>query len=203
MPNLINMVGEKFGRMTVVADRDDAGNLLGDTYIRRVEAICECGKRKLVNARSLRQGKINSCGCLHRTHGLSKHPLGAVWRSMISRCGSETSHDYQFYGARGIDVCAEWRDSVSSFVLWAKSAGWEKGMHLDRIKNNEGYSPSNCRFVTHKENQNNRRSNTIISVRGEDLTLSQAAEKYRIPYARLNQRISKLGWQPERAIKSE
>ena len=96
---------------------------------------------------------------LSTTHGLSKHPLYNVWKCMISRCENETDKDYKNYGGRGITVCNEWRD-INAFI---KDMGKRPtAMHtLDRINNNKGYSPDNCRWADIVAQNRNRRCNIL------------------------------------------
>lgn len=75
---------------------------------------------------------------------------------MIERCQNTKSKAYRYYGARGISVCPEWRDAAT-FLAWAESNGYRPGLEIDRIDVNAGYSPENCRFVTHQENSQTRR----------------------------------------------
>lgn len=204
MPHRIQMVGRRFGRLVVVADTDESGNLLGTPGYRLVDVVCDCGTKKRVAGRGLRKSHTTSCGCAHRdaasTHGVSSHPLYPVWSSMIGRCYREASQSFRWYGARGIRVCEQWRDSPESFISWAVSNGWRPGLQIDRIDNDGDYSPLNCRFVTSQKNGNNKSNNSKILVYGELLTLSEASRKYRLPYDVLIQRIRKLGWDAERAV---
>src|ERR1041384_5369702 len=92
-------------------------------------------------------------------HGLSKHPLYNKWSAMIFRCYNPKSHNYKYYGARGITVCDEGKNSVKSFIEWGMENGWESGLIFDRIENNDNDRPDNCRFVTMSiSNKNKRRS---------------------------------------------
>lgn len=206
MPKRISIVGKTFGRLRVLSDIDDEGNLLGTPSNRRCIAVCECGTVRKYSCRSIRRGHTLSCGCLHsetiKTHGLSGHPLSAVYRSMVHRCESEKSTSYRFYGARGISVCKEWKDDFMQFYEWACSNGWKRGMHVDRIDGDGDYCPDNCRLVTQTKNNNNRRSNKFIDVCGQRLTIAEAARQHKMPYDRLYQRINKLGWEPEKAVSS-
>ena len=81
-----------------------------------------------------------------------------VFRSMMSRCHDPKSKDYRFYGERGITVCEKWRGNFQAFKKWAEANGFKIGLDIDRKDSLKGYSPYNCRFVTRKENQNNRRN---------------------------------------------
>jgi hypothetical protein len=95
----------------------------------------------------------------HRTHGIkSDHPeLYGLWNPMKQRCENPNRPKFADYGNRGIEVCDEWHDA-GSFAKWALSHGYRKGLQLDRINNDGGYCPDNCRWVTPKQNSRNRRN---------------------------------------------
>jgi hypothetical protein len=88
-------------------------------------------------------------------HGLTKHKLYQVRKNMIGRCYTKSYKPYPKYGGRGIKVCKEWKDSMKSFYDWAISAGYKEGLSIDRIDNDKGYYPENCRFTDRKTQQNN------------------------------------------------
>ena len=114
-------------------------------------------------------------------HGLSYEPLFNVLSKMHYRCENENHSEYEDYGGRGITVCEEWSmDNAQAFISWAKEHGWRKGLQIDRIDNNKGYSPDNCRFVTPKENARNKRNNHHVIVYGEEMLLCEAIEKYSV-----------------------
>lgn len=93
-------------------------------------------------------------------HGLSKHPIYDCWIAMKARCLNKNNPQYFNYGKRGITVCDRW---VNNFENFLEDMGIpEKGMTLDRIDNNSGYSPNNCRWVTIQEQQKNKRTNNIV-----------------------------------------
>jgi hypothetical protein len=83
--------------------------------------------------------------------------LYSVYRGMISRCYSKYHESFPMYGGREIKVCNEWRNNFKAFFNWANKNGYSKGLQLDRIDNEKGYCPENCRFVTITENMQNRR----------------------------------------------
>ena len=135
-----------------------------------------------------RNGKfISHVGFFHKD-------LHEVWSSMKKRCYNKTAINYKRYGGCGITVCIEWKDNVLNFYNWALNNGWEKGLQLDRIDNSKGYSPDNCRFVTAKENANNRRSNFNVTYKGKTQSLKMWAEELDISYPALHKRITRLGW---------
>lgn len=92
-----------------------------------------------------------------RMHGLSKHPLFGVWKSMRGRCFDESCVTWKYYGGRGITVCDEWAASFEAFYAFAMANGWKSGLQIDRIDNDGPYSPDNCRLVSAHENSINRR----------------------------------------------
>lgn len=95
-------------------------------------------------------------GKAQQTHGASKHPLYHIWRMMVRRC-SRDREIYKNWFGRGIRVCKAWRNDPWKFIRWAETNGWKPGLEIDRRNNNGNYTPRNCRFVTDKEQANNRR----------------------------------------------
>lgn len=119
----------------------------------------------------------------------------SVWQNMKQRCDNPYYIDYDYYGGRGIKVCKEWYDPVN-FIDWALSHGYEEGLSLDRIDNNKGYSPENCRFVTHKEQMRNIRTNRMITYNGETHCINEWAEITGMRHSVIKARL-RAGWQPE------
>ena len=186
----LDLKGQKFGRLTVIQRVDKPPNAT-DRHIRWL-CKCDCGCETVVASDRLKSGSTQSCGCLkrelsserikahgksHTKHGLCYTRLYNIYRHMISRCYRENDPKYKDYGGRGITVCAEWRRDFCAFYDWSIANGYADELTIDRRNNEEGYSPNNCRWVTNKEQQNNKRNNKIITVDGEGLTLAQAAEK--------------------------
>jgi len=102
-------------------------------------------------------------------HGLTQHPLYRCWHRMKQRCGNRNRPRYKDWGGRGITVCAEWIENPKDFITWALVHGWQKGLEIDRIDNDKGYSPDNCRFVNSQRNALNKRiiqSNNNSGYRG-------------------------------------
>lgn len=108
--------------------------------------------------------------------GGKKTRLNNIYYHMKDRCHNSNSDMYKYYGARGIEVCLEWRNSYNTFKEWALSNGYSEELTIDRIDNNKGYCPANCRWVTMKEQSRNKRSNRLIAYKGETKTLTEWAE---------------------------
>jgi hypothetical protein len=125
---------------------------------------CECGNVKSIYIGHLRGGKIVSCGCyfkeVNKKHGYHGNKLYPIWSSMVARCNNKTHKAYKNYGGRGIKVCDRWLD-IENFLADMQST-YSIGLSIDRIDNNKGYEPSNCRWATRVEQSNNKRTNVSI-----------------------------------------
>ena len=184
LKNSSDLTGKVFGRLTVLR-RDTERH--GSDKKRRAFWICrcECGNEVSVVTDALRNGDTRSCGCYKRekaisdntTHGLSNHKLYSIWGGMIQRCENQSSQAYDDYGARGISVCEEWRNDFKAFYDWATNSGYAEGLTIDRVDVNGGYSPSNCRWATPKEQANNRRSNVFVDYDGCRMSATELAAK--------------------------
>lgn len=216
MPNrLIDLTGQKFGRLTVI-ERTKNDPARAPRWVCR----CDCGNEKIVFGGHLRDGNVQSCGCLRRevvgarsaeiarrighdntTHGMSKTRLYNIWHSMKSRCLNEKDGAYFRYGGRGITVCEEWL-KFEPFRDWALSTGYREDLTIDRKDNDGPYSPDNCRWATAKEQANNRRyydQRKWVTCNGETKTLEEWAKIYNIDRATIQRRLKK-GYSIEEAI---
>jgi hypothetical protein len=117
---------------------------------------------------------------------------------MIQRCENENNHEANLYGSRGIKVCEEWHD-FSKFKDWAFENGYSEKLTIDRINNNKGYYPENCRWTDLITQANNKRTNVRIEYDGETKTIAQWAREFHIDYRIFWQRL-KRGWDIERAL---
>ena len=176
---------------------------------------CECGNMIIVASNSLKTGNTCSCGCYQvecalqqverlKKHGLSGERLYSVWNNIVSRCTNPKDKRYIDYGGRGISVCDEWKNNYLNFRKWATENGYdETAKHnqctIDRIDNNGNYEPSNCRWVNQKEQQNNKRSNHIMTYNGERGTVTYFAKKTGIKKQTILSRLAR-GWNDEKAL---
>lgn len=133
------------------------------------------------------------------THGLSGTRLHRIWHSMYCRCYYKSTNQYKNYGGKGIEVCKEWKKDFMNFYNWAINNGYEEHLTLDRIDNNKGYYPENCRWATVKEQANHRTTNVYYTFNGETKTGKQWCEIYNISQTTLNDRL-KRGWSLEQAL---
>lgn len=192
-PEREDITGRRFGRLTVISfDHDDPHR---NSYWL---CECDCGNKTVVTRGGLTSGNTTSCGCYNRervsestrTHGLSRTPLYKVWRDMRTRCENENNIAYHRYGGRGIEVCDEWK-KFDNFKDWALDAGYNKGLTIDRVDNNSGYTPTNCRWVDWDTQGNNRSTNHIVEYNGHRHNIMEWAKILGVNYSTLWGRIKR------------
>ena len=119
---------------------------------------------------------------MRQRHGMTGNKMHDIWRNMLARCRNKNNKAFKSYGGRGIKVCERWL----VFLNFYQDMGGDKpeGMTIDRIDNDKGYSPENCRWATDKEQGNNRRTNDLLTHDGVTKTFKQWAEFLGVPYQR-------------------
>lgn len=205
----LDLTGQTFGRWEVLGRGEDRISPNAKRVYRMWTCRCSCKKHtvKDVYEFNLLNGKSNSCGCLNsektvernKTHMLSNTRLYSIWSNIKKRCNNKNDPRYSSYGGRGINVCAEWSNNFLSFYTWAISNGYKDNLSIDRIDNNKGYSPNNCKWSTNQEQSNNRRSNHNININGTTKTLTEWSKQFGIDNDLVSYRI-KHGWSPEKAL---
>lgn len=207
---IVDSIGSRYGLLTVVGDLGTRAD--GKLKRRKVECICDCGNKREAFLSYLKNGHTRSCGCLAVRKNaekcinpsydpkLRKHRLYGIWGSMKDRCYNEKMGCYKNYGGRGIKVCKEWVVDFYAFYSWCINNGYGKGKHLDRIDNDNGYSPENCKFSTPLENGRNKRNNINLTLNGETKCLSEWAVNLNITVSGLSRRMSKSKWSLEKAL---
>lgn len=198
-----NIIGEKFGRLTVIAH---VGYTEKNKYGQRHsiwKCQCECGNFVNRTTDVLKRGK-SSCGCRQKeilkemsnkntTHNLTNSRLYGIYKNMISRCYREKDIHYKSYGMRGITVCDEWKEDKSTFFEWATSNGYKDNLTIERKNNNLGYCKENCTWVTKEEQYKNKRQNIMITYNGKTLCASDWSKLTGIDAQKIRWRYKK-GW---------
>lgn len=198
MPNrVLDLTGQRFGRLTVLNIAHRKRDAQGDVRIFWL-CKCDCGNTCIVRRSQLRSGSTKSCGCLSRelsssrnkTHGLYGTKIYKIWSGMKSRCRYSSCQDYKYYGGKGITYCEEWND-FTSFYEWAIENGYQDGLSLERINVKGNYEPSNCKWVTLREQRYNLTKSLKYTINEKTKCLAEWCEIYNVPYQTVYKRIKK------------
>lgn len=204
----IDMTGQRYGRWTVVrrAERPP-GSSNSDA---RWEVVCDCGSRNVVTRTSLVKGESQSCGCLQReltaqktpdrfrTHGMTETSEYNIWCLMKRRCTNPHCSAYPRYGGRGITMCERWLHSFENF--YADMGPRPSPRHsIDRIDNDLGYSPENCRWATSRDQGYNTRKTTFVTHNGKTLNLAEWSNETGISVKLLRSRCNQ-GLPPDKIL---
>lgn len=200
MSELIDLTGKKFGKLTVICRVQNNKHNQPQW-----KCVCDCGNETVVVGQKLRKGITKSCGCLvheqktRLKHGMTGTVLHNRWLNMKSRCYNPKNKRYERYGNRGILVCDEWMD-FKNFYNWAIENGFSEELSLDRIDNNKGYYPDNCRWATPRQQANNTERNRKIMYNGEEKTLSEWCRELNLDYKLIHSRIRSCNMSFDQAI---
>ena len=212
-----DLSGERFGRLHV-----DSFYGKDKNYNIYYNCTCDCGNKLVVSANCLKNGDTVSCGCYHKEnqaklrtkHGHTYDKLYWVHHSMKQRCYNKNNPEYHNYGGRGITICDEWLNKdtgFENFYNWAMKNGYAAGLSIDRINNNEGYNPNNCRWVDNIIQSSNRRQNRFLSIVLDFTNIGKGKVIYTynihhwsritgIPPRTLKRRIYEYHWNVEEAL---
>jgi hypothetical protein len=190
-----DITGQKFGKLTVLG-RDYSYQSPKHT---KWFCKCECGNIKSIFRNSLISGRTQSCGCqmykgkngINKTHGMSNTRIYHEWASMKKRCLPNT-HDSKQYHDRGISVCDEWKKDFVSFYNWSMENGYNDSLTIDRIDNNKGYSPQNCRWVSIEKQQSNKTNTIYVIYNNQKYCLRSLCIEIGFPYKTAHRRYTKL-----------
>ena len=200
MPRPQDLTGQRFGKLTVI---DFAYRRNGKAYWK---CTCACGNERIVQGYDLASGHTKSCGCIRTIdgkepryrHGRINTRLYKIWSNMKSRCKNPKFKYFKDYGGRGITYCKEWDDFIM-FEEWALKNGYSDNLTIDRINVNGNYEPDNCRWVDMKMQQRNRRSNHLLTYKGETHCINEWAEIFNISRETIKNRLG-YGWPIEKVL---
>lgn len=192
--------GERVGYCIFLEDAQDVG------WRRKAKFLCECGNEFTADIQSVKTGHAKSCGCkriaeVKKTstkHGLSHLPEFKIWVDIRRRCYQPQNKSYANYGGRGIGMSEEWRNSFENFI---RDVGRRpSAVHtIDRIDNNKGYEPGNCKWSTREDQGRNKRNNILINWKGEIVCRAELCKRYGARPENVDSRL-KNGWDLETAL---
>lgn len=192
-------IGKQYGTMKVLdAFREVRCNKIN--IVLKCKCIV-CGREKKILSSNLKKHNLKTC-----SHNKDSRPrakqiklkvpsrLRNCWKRMIARCYDETNLQFFYYGARGIRICDEWRNSLKSFCDWALNNGYEDNLTIERMDYNKNYCPENCKWIPKEEQSRNTRRNRIYEWKGKTLTVAEISRMENISqftlYCRLNRGLS-------------
>lgn len=199
---LKDLTGERFGKWSVIERAPNKGKAV------MWRCRCDCGAEKIVHGTSLKSG--TSTMCRHcsdrshkpRSHGLTHHPLYRIWQRIKSSTTNPNHQDYEWYGAKGVRVCEEWFHDFAKFYEWSIANGYQPGLTIDRTDVNGHYEPSNCRWVSFKEQTLNRTDNVYLTHGGVTRTIKEWSQITGIKSVTLYARANK-GWPPDKILSTK
>lgn len=160
--------GKKIGRWTIIGDGQ-----LDKKWICK----CDCGTVKEIDRYSLMRGDSISCGCSRRDNMTpARIALRKRYKRIKSRCYRPNDSIYFKYGAKGIRMCDEWKNSFESFYNWAMANGFREDLTIDRIDYKGDYSPQNCRWADKYVQANNKSNVKRYLYNGQMLTIPEMSK---------------------------
>lgn len=197
-----NLTGQRFGRLVALAPVRLTPKRTG------WECICDCGNIVISETNKLTSGHTHSCSCLQkdtvannrRIHGMTRTRTYRIWQLMRDRCKNPKNPNYKNYGGRGITVCRRWSGANGFPSFFADMGEILEPFTIERIDNDKGYSPNNCKLATKEEQANNTRQNIHFTHNGKTKTLAQWVKSDGVvSYGATLRRLS-LGWTFEDAL---
>jgi len=195
MKTITDIVGNKYGRLTVIAS---AGYSSNSNAKPQWLCKCDCGNEYVGIGVALKNGNTASCGCLRRdvsrelntTHGMKGTKIYNTWQAMLNRCKLPSNKSYHRYGGRGITVCDRWK----SFENFLEDMGEpNKGESIDRINNDGNYEPSNCKWSDDKTQSRNKSTNVWLEANGTTMIMADWAKRLGCHSITIKARLAR-GW---------
>ena len=181
---------------------------LKPTYVYYWLCKCKCGKEIIAEHYHLKYGHTKSCGCYQKLrakqanyiHGAEKTRVYHIWQGIKRRCLNTKDANYKRYGARGIKICKEWINDPKAFIEWAYNNGYNDTLTIDRINVDGNYEPSNCRWISLKEQAINRRNTILINYKNKKKSLIEWCSILNLKYSKIYLRIYRYKWSVEKAF---
>jgi len=191
----VDITGQKYGKLVAMYPTNNHTKC--GSYVWHFK--CDCGKEKDIPANRVKSGLAKSCGCEYKIHGETESRLFTIWINMKQRCENPNVPHYKRYGGRGITVCDEWRDFIK-FQEWSFENGYDVLLTIDRINNNKGYTPENCRWTTIKQQQRNRSNNHLVTYMGETHCIAEWSEILGMSMVAISLRLNRYGFTVKEAF---
>lgn len=180
----LDLTGKRFGQLVALRRIENAPGYGQARWL----FLCDCGNETAQFGYSVVHQKVVSCGCWRKAaftnlkHGKTRSREFNSWTAMRQRCLNHSCQEFENYGGRGITICDEWSD----FQRFLNDMGPRPdGLSLERIRNNEGYHPGNCRWATREDQVRNRRTTVFYEHAGNRQSLQAWAEAIGVPYGTL------------------
>ena len=191
MSRLIDITGKKYNMLKVISFYD-----IQDKKSRWL-CECECGNKKILFGKDIKNGNTKSCGCLLHKKKYNKETetkikrLQHIYYQMKQRCYDKNNPLYKHYGQRNITICKEWLNNINNFLNWALKNGYKNDLTIERIDVDGNYEPNNCKWIT-KTQQGYNKTNTIsYTFQGETKCLSEWCKIYDIDYHIVYKRLKR------------
>lgn len=214
----LNLIGQRYGKLIVIKEVERHYQQSGKP-VRRWLCKCDCGNEKVIYQSSLRSGNTKSCGCGceenrkkimmklgHHINNNYLYPkLTNTIMAMRCRCNNPNSNEYYRYGGRGIKICDEWMDKkagISNFINWALNNGYKDGLTIDRIDNDKGYFPENCKWSDRFEQMSNTSKSKKITYQGKQYCFASLGRKIGVSSSTINKWYQKGNKTGEEIIKA-
>lgn len=161
--------------------------------------ICNCGESIVRDSKMVKQDK--KCRkCVYESQikekanvvCLANYRLKTIWSRMKDRCYNSKHISFKYYGELGITICDSWKNDFITFKTWSLENGYQDHLTLDRKNTFGNYEPDNCRWITKKAQQANRKDSVKIEFNGELLNAGQIADITGNSYANEYQKIRRL-----------
>lgn len=197
MGKFVDLTGQRFEKLVVIRRAENTSYGHPQWLCQ-----CDCGNQTIVLGAHLRSGHTKSCGCMHKIqakkmsqmnfrHGMSHTRIHNIWMTMIQRTTNENCRCADRYIKRGITICDDWKNSFESFYEWSMANGYKDDLTIDRIDNDKGYYPENCRWVDSITQANNTSTNKFLEYNDEKKTMAEWSRILGIKYSVLSSKIKR------------